>query len=117
MRLEPGDWPGSQLYLLLFNHHDPTKRFPPSRSDVAGTLIPRADPHASALLGGAGLRHSSALRHGDGGRHISSGNDIAIAGAKTVEGGLCAAFAAAQGWALWREPQSAAALLSVSSHS
>jgi signal peptide peptidase SppA len=42
-----------------------------------------ADPHAAALLGGAGLRDPAALRHGGGRRHLPSGDDAARARARS----------------------------------
>src|SRR5690606_14640629 len=49
----------------------------------------------------------------DGRRHVPYCHDPARAGPEALEGRLCATLAPAQGWALWREPQPAAALLSV----
>src|SRR5450755_3766720 len=78
-----------------------------------GTLVPGFYSRPAAVLGRSRLRDPAALRYGDGGGHVSSGNDLARAGAKAVEGRLCAALAPAQGWPLRRKPQSAAALLSI----
>ena len=76
-------------------------------------LLPGADPDPAQLLGGLWLRHPAALRHGSRRRHFSSGNDAARAWAKTLERRLCPALAPAQGRALWRESEPAAALLPV----
>src|SRR5205814_8672085 len=69
------------------------------------------DPHAPEFLGEAGLPHSAALRCGDGRGHISSRDDLALAGSEAVARGVCTAVAAAEGWALRRESEPAAALL------
>src|SRR6266852_4950927 len=64
------------------------------------TLVPGTDPDAAALLGGLRLRDPAALRHGSRRRHLSSGHHVAGARPKTMERGLCAAVAAAEGWPL-----------------
>src|SRR5947207_5453901 len=78
-----------------------------------GTLVPGTDPDAAALLGGLRLRDPAALRHGSRRRHLSPRHHIARARSETLERGLCATLAAAKGWPLRREPQSAAALLPI----
>ena len=85
----------------------------PAAAYAPAALVPGADPGAAALLGGLGLRHLAALRHGGRRRHLSSGDDAARARPEAVECRLCAALAPAQGRPLRREPQPAAALLSV----
>ena len=84
-----------------------------TRAHEPRALLPGPDPDAAALLGGAGLRHPAALRHGGGRRHLPPGHDLAGAGPEALARRLCAALAPAQGRALWREPQPAAALLPV----
>ncbi len=54
------------------------------------------------------------LRHGSGRRYVPSGDDAVFAGAKALEGGLCAAVAPSERWPLWRKLEPAPALLSVS---
>src|ERR1700687_2250831 len=78
-----------------------------------GTLVPGTDPGAAALLGGLRLCDPAALRHGSRRGHLSPGDDVARARPETLERGLCAALAAAQGWPLRRKSQPAAALLPV----
>src|SRR5690606_21892189 len=77
-------------------------------------LVPGADPDAAPILGGLWLRHPPALRHGSRRGYIPPGHYLARAGSAPVERGLCAALAPAEGRPLRREPQPAAALLSVS---
>src|SRR3954449_5642331 len=77
-------------------------------------LVPVAHPDASSLLERAGLRDPSALRSGDGRRHLPSGNGVARARAAAVEGRLCPALAPPDRRPLWRESQSAPALLPIS---
>src|ERR1700681_1321407 len=84
-----------------------------SRPYASGALVPGIDPGAAALLGGLRLRDPAALRHGGRRRHLPSRDDVAPARAKTLERGLCAALAPAEGRPLRREPEPPAALLSV----
>src|SRR5690606_32132507 len=85
----------------------------PSSAHGPAPLLPGADPDAAPLLGRLWLRRAAALRHGGRRRDVPSGDDAARAGTETVERRLCPAVAAAEGRALWREPQPAAALLPV----
>src|SRR4051794_26041255 len=71
------------------------------------------DPHAAEFLGEAGLPHSAALRRGDGRWYFSPCHDLAFAWPAAVARGLCATVASAEGWALRRESEPAAALLPV----
>src|SRR3984893_9696624 len=84
-----------------------------SSAHAPGTLVPGTDPDAAALLGGLWLRDPAALRHGGRRRHLSPRHHAARARPKTMECGLCAAVAAAEGWSLRRKSQPAAALLPV----
>src|SRR5258706_8633257 len=72
------------------------------------------DPDAAGILGEAGLSDPAALRHGGGRRDLAPGDDSARARAAPLARRLCAALAASEGWALWREPEPAAALLPIS---
>src|ERR1700682_3118498 len=78
--------------------------FEPS-AHAPGTLVPGFYSRPAAVLGRSRLRDPAALRYGDGSGHVSSGDHVARAGAKAVEGRLCAALAAAEGRPLWRKPQ------------
>ena len=80
---------------------------------AADRVVPGPDPGAAAVLGRAGLRDPAALRHGGGRRHLPPGHHLARARPQALERGLRAALAPAQGRALRREPQPAAALLPV----
>ncbi len=69
-----------------------------------------------AFLGGARLRAAAALRRGSGRGHHGAGDVSARAGAEALQGGLCAALAAAGRWALRRESQPALQAHAVSAH-
>src|SRR5665213_1078154 len=84
----PRAWPG--LNEILIAHDGLT-----APAHAPGTLVPGFYPGAAAVLGRCRLRHPAALRHGNGRRHLPSGHDLARAGAKTLEGRLCAALAPA----------------------
>src|SRR5262249_7323392 len=75
--------------------------------------LPGPYPDATGVLGEAGLPDPAALRHGGGSRDFAPGDHLAGAGPQALACRLCPALAAAQGWALRREPQPAAALLPV----
>src|SRR5699024_6621068 len=68
---------------------------------------------AAAILGRSGLRDRAATRHAGGRRHVSSGNLPALDRTRAVAGGLCTAVAPADRRPLWRQSQSATALLPV----
>src|SRR5258708_24027375 len=89
--------------------------WPGATPSGCGDQLPGPNLRAPDLLGGAGLRHLAALRRRGRCRHLASGHDPPRARARQLELRLCAALAAAQGRALWRESQPPAALLSVPS--
>src|SRR5204863_10013213 len=71
------------------------------------------DPASQRILGPSGLRAAAALRHGNGRGHLSHRDLPAGDRSGALERRVRAAFAAPEGRALWREPESAAALLPV----
>src|SRR3989338_9709457 len=77
--------------------------------------IPGTHTRAVPLLVAPGLRAVAALRHGDGRRHVPYRDVSARYRSGAVAGGVRAALAPPQGRPPRRQPQSPAALLSVSS--
>src|SRR5262245_19371898 len=84
-----------------------------SRAHASRALVPGPHSGPATLLGGLWLRHPAALRHGGRRGHLPPRHHLARARAAAVERRLCATIAASEGWTLWREPEPAAALLSV----
>src|SRR3954454_7663214 len=78
-----------------------------------GTFVPGLHPRLATVLGRTGLRDPAALRYGNGRRDLPSCDDAARARAEALERRLCAALAPAEGRALRRKPEPAAALLPV----
>src|SRR5450432_859274 len=92
----------------------PSPRASDGPSHPAAPHHSRSDIFTAKVLVRARLHRFAAVRHGNGRRHVPRGHVSARRGSGALERCVCTALASADGRALWREPLSPAALLSIS---